>query len=117
MEKQLPKINVLIGVNGFWEGVILRRHLTFDEAFTIAELALGVNTDLITDDWRARFTEEEEDISEEMIEFTSDVEGLFIGTNTWDSFCNRWTCDAGLDDICPAMFLQMISVASDLKLL
>lgn len=117
MKITIPEIDVLVESNGFWKGLVLKKHLIFDEAYTIANQALGVNMDLLIDDWRARYTEEGEDVSDEMVEFTSDIEGLLVGTTTWDSFTNRWTCDEGLEDICPAMFIQMINIAHLLNLL
>lgn len=53
MKIQLPELDV-ISYNGSWTGLILKKHLTFDEARFIAASALGVNMDLLLDDWRAR---------------------------------------------------------------
>lgn len=44
MKIQLPELDV-ISCNGSWTGLILKKHLTFDEARFIA--ALGVNMDLL----------------------------------------------------------------------
>lgn len=117
MKIQLPELDVIVGNNGFWTGLVLKQHLTFDEAYYIAESALGINMDLISDDWRARREEEDDDVSDEIDDFTSDVEGLLTGQNTWDAFTDRWTCGDGLEDICPMMFLQMLYVANYLHLL
>lgn len=117
MKIQLPELDIIVKSNGFWTGLVLKRHLTFDEARFIATSALGVNMDLLLDDWKARSIDEEDDISDEIDDFTSDVEGLLTGENTWDYFTNRWTCDEGLDDICPTMFIQMVYEANYLGLL
>lgn len=53
MKIQLPELDV-ISCNGSWTGLILKKHLTFDEARFIAASALGVNMDLLLDDWWAR---------------------------------------------------------------
>lgn len=50
MKIQLPELDV-ISCNGSWTGLILKKHLTFDEARFIAASALGVNMDLLLDDW------------------------------------------------------------------
>lgn len=93
MKIQLPELDV-ISYNGSWTGLILKKHLTFDEARFIA--TLGVNMDLLLDDWRARSIDEEDDIKDEIDDFTNDVEGLLTGENTWDYFTNRWTFDEAL---------------------
>lgn len=50
-------------------GLILKKHLTFDEARFIAASALGVkNMDLLLDDWWARSIDEEDDIKDEKID-------------------------------------------------
>lgn len=90
MKIQLPELDV-ISCNGSWTGLILKKHLTFDEARFIAASALGVNMDLLLDDWWARSIDEEDDIKDEIDDFTNDVEGLLTGENTWDYFTNRWT--------------------------
>ena len=117
MKIQLPKLDVIIANNGFWTGLVLNKHLTFDEAYFIANSALGINMDLLSDDWRARRIDEEENVSDEIDEFTSDVEGLLTGEITWDLFTNRWTCDENMDDICPMMFIHMVCAADSLHLL
>ena len=48
MKIQLPELDV-ISCNGSWTGLILKKHLTFDEARFIAASALGVNMDLLLD--------------------------------------------------------------------
>lgn len=73
MKIQLPELDV-ISCNGSWTGLILKKHLTFDEARFIA--ALGVNMDLLLDDWWARSIDEEDDIKDEIDDFTNDVERL-----------------------------------------
>ena len=70
--------------------------------------------DLLLDDWWARSIDEEDDIKDEIDDFTNDVEGLLTGENTWDYFTNRWTLE---EDICPTMFLQMVYEANYLGLL
>mgnify|MGYP001084043659 CR=1 FL=1 len=67
--------------------------------------------------WWARSIDEEDDIKDEIDDFTNDVEGLLTGENTWDYFTNRWTLEEGLEDICPTMFLQMVYEANYLGLL
>ena len=116
MKIQLPELDV-ISCNGSWTGLILKKHLTFDEARFIAASALGVNMDLLLDDWWARSIDGEDDIKDEIDDFTNDVEGLLTGENTWDYFTNRWTFGEGLEDICPTMFLQMVYEANYLGLL
>lgn len=74
------------------------------------DYALGINVTLIKDDWKSRIKEEREDVYEEKEEFRSDIQGLITGDNHWDAFANRWTCDEGMDDICPAMFIQMLYI-------
>lgn len=63
MKIQLPELDV-ISCNGSWTGLILKKHLTFDEARFIA--ALGVNMDLLLDDWWARSIDGEDDIKDEI---------------------------------------------------
>lgn len=94
--------------NGYWEGFSLTRPLTLREALYIADNALGVNITGIKEDWKCRIKEERADVEEEKIEFTSDVQGLITGTNRWDYFANRWTFDEGMENIIPAMFIQML---------
>lgn len=65
MKIQLPELDV-ISCNGSWTGLILKKHLTFDEARFIAASALGVNMDLLLDDWWARSIDEEDDIKDEI---------------------------------------------------
>lgn len=107
--KLLP-LRVDIHENGFFKGFPLKRNLTIAEALHIADNALGVNVTDIKDDWKSRIKEEKEDVIDEKKEFTSDVQGLITGENTWDAFTNTWTYDEGMDDICPAMFVQMIYI-------
>lgn len=106
----LKPFKVSVRENGFWDGVSLTRDLTINEALYIADNALGVNITDIKDDWKSRIKEKREDVEEEKEEFISDIQGLITGENYWDAFTNRWTCDEGMDDICPAMFIQMLYI-------
>ena len=73
MKIQLPELDV-ISCNGSWTGLILKKHLTFDEARFIAASALGVNMDLLLDDWWARSIDEEDD-DEEWEEYDGEIYG------------------------------------------
>lgn len=106
----LQPFKVNIRINGYWKGLLLKRDLTINEALYIADYALRINVTLIKGDWKSRIKEEREDVYEEKEEFRSDIQGLITGDNHWDAFANRWTCDEGMDDICPAMFIQMLYI-------
>lgn len=106
----LKPFKVNVRKNGYWDGLSLTKELTLSDALYIAEYALGINITLIKDDWKCRIKEEREEVKEEKEEFISDIKGLITGDNYWDAFSNRWTCDGGLEDICPAMFIQMLYI-------
>ena len=107
---KLNPFSIFIEINGYWKGFSLTRAMTLSEALHIADRALGVNVTLIKDDWKCRIKEEKEDVIEEKKEFIFEVQGLITGENTWDGFCDRWTCGEGLEDINPSMFIQMIYI-------
>lgn len=109
----LSPFEVKIARNGYWYGLCLTRDLTLSEALYIADRALVINTDTIINDWQSREDEEPDEIEDEKEGFISDIQGLITGDSTWDAFTNKWTYDEGLEDIYPAMFIQLLYICQE----
>lgn len=112
MKVQLPEIEV----RGNWKGIVLKRPISYDEACIIAD-SLGVNIDLLKEDWDDRAREDEEEVLEEMNDFISDISDLIEGGIGWDGFCDIWTSGEGLDDLYPTIFMQMLVKLKELDLI
>ena len=107
---KINDFSINIHSNGYWIGFVLIRNLKLSEALYIADKGLGVNVELIKEDWESRIEDEKEEIIDEKEEFRTDIQGIITGETTWDYFTNRWTCDEGLEDINAAMFVQMLYI-------
>lgn len=109
----LSPFEVKIARNGYWYGLCLTKDLTLSEALYVADRALGINTDIIISDWQSREDLELDEIEIEKEEFIFDIQSLISGDFTWDAFTNKWTCDEGLEDIYPVMFIQLLYICQE----
>lgn len=87
--------------NGYADGLILKRALTFREANHITSKILGISTDLTC------FPDKEE-LRERKEQLIKDISELIEGKIGYDYISDEWACGEALEDLEIALFFDML---------
>lgn len=90
-------------LNGYADGLILKRALTFREANHIASKILGISTDLTCDCFP-----DKEELRERKEQLIKDISELIEGKIGYDYISDEWACGEALEDLEIALFFDML---------
>lgn len=90
--------------NGYADGLILKRALTFREANYIASEILGISTDLTWND----FADDKEELAERRKQLIEDISKLIEGEIGYDHISDEWACGEALENLMIAPFFDML---------